>query len=433
MPGRDAASPPITRRLILSNALALTIGSALAQGLMAVTVLLTARQLGVMSFGQYTATFSVAAFTSVLFNLGLDTWLLRSGAREQHRLGELLGNALIVKLLLGSVWLAGLVLILPRLNPGTFVASLVCIAGIAILGEGLLSAMLSAFKALLRTRVPVWAMIGLRGTILVLTALLVALGAKNLAGYALIRLIVAAAVAGIVLRLLPFTLRARTRAWPGMGRETLPFAASDLAASVYLQADTTLAAIMLGSAAVGLYAPASSLVNALFVIPAALYTLMIPVLVRTMDARGRLPGRMIVRSLGSFALLGVVLWAGTSLASGRLLTFLLGDAFKGSGVLLAILSPILFLKSVNFGAAAVLVAVGWQGRRVYVQAAAAGLNVALNLAVIPRFGVIGVAWVYVISELCLLLGYLGLVAAWMVRQRRRGDSLPDEGPERTED
>ncbi len=273
--------------------------------------------------------------------------------------------------------------------------------------------MLSAFKALLRTRVPVWAMIGLRGTILALTALLVAFGSSNLAGYAWIRLIVAAAVVGIVLRLLPFTLRARARAWSGMGRETLPFAASDLAASVYLQADITLAAIMLGSAAVGLYAPASSLVNALFVIPAALYTLMIPVLVRTMDAQGRLPDGMIVRTLGSFALLGVALWAGTWLASGRLLTFLLGDAFRGSGALLTILSPILFLKSLSFGAAAVLVAVGWQGRRVYIQAVAAALNVGLNLALIPKFGVTGIAWVYVASELFLVLGYLGLVGAWL--------------------
>jgi O-antigen/teichoic acid export membrane protein len=415
MPGLDAASPPITRRLVLSNAFALTIGSALAQGLMAVAVLITARQLGVMRFGQYAATFSVAAFTSVLFNLGLDTWLLRSGAREQHRLGELLGNALSVKVLLGAVWLATLVFLLPQLNPGTFVASLVCIAGIAILGEGLLAAMLSAFKALLRTRVPVWAMIGLRGTILLLTALLVALGSKNLAGYAWIRLIVVAVVAAVVLWLLPFTLRARARAWRGMGRETLPFAASDLAASVYLQADTTLAAIMLGSVAVGLYAPASSLVNALFVIPAALYTLMIPVLVRTMEALGRLPSRIIFRTLGSFALLGIALWVGAWLASGRLLTLLLGESFKASGALLAILSPILFLKSVNFGAAAVLVAVGWQGRRVYIQAVAAALNVALNLVLIPKYGVTGVAWVYVASELFLALGYLGLIAAWLRR------------------
>lgn len=424
MSGVDATSPPITRRLILSNAFVLTIGSALAQGLMAVTVLLTARQLGVMSFGQYAATFSAAAFTSVLFNLGLDTWLLRSGAREQHRLGELLGNALAVKLLLGTVWLAGLVLILPRLNPETFVASLVCIAGIAVLGEGLLAAMLSAFKALLRTRVPAWAMIGLRGTILALTALLVALGSRNLAGYAWIRLIVAAVVAAIVLRLLPFPLRARARGWQGMGHETLPFAASDLAASVYLQADTTLAAIMLGSVAVGLYAPASSLVNALFVIPAALYTLTIPVLVRTMDGRGRLPDGIVVRTLGSFALLGMALWAGTWLASGRLLTLLLGNSFRGSAQLLAILSPILFLKSLSFGAAAILVAVGWQGRRVYIQAVAAALNVALNLALIPKFGVTGVAWVYVASELLLALGYLGLVAAWMGRQGHLVDPSP---------
>ncbi len=415
-----AEAVPLTRRVILSNAFALTAGSALAQGLMAVAVLLTARQLGAETFGRYTAAFSVAAFTAILFNLGLDTWLLRSGAHEPARLGGFLGDALAIKLAAGVLWLAGLALILPRLNPRTFSTSLVIIAGVTIWAEGLLSVMLAAFKALLRNRVPVAAMIGLRGAMLALCGLLVAAKTTKLTGFAWGRLGLAVTAALIVSRLLPVALRVRTAAWPAIGRETLPFAASELTAAIYVQADTTLAAILLGSAAVGLYSPASSLVNALFVIPAALYTLMIPVLVRTIGARGTLPGRTLWLTLGGFALVGLALWAGAWAISGPVLTWLLTISFKGSGPLLATLSPILFLKSLNFAAAAILVAVGWQSRRVYVQAVAAALNVGLNLAAIPRYGVTGVAWVYVISELALTLGYLGLVAAWRVRARRQG-------------
>jgi O-antigen/teichoic acid export membrane protein len=108
------------------------------------------------------------------------------------------------------------------------------------------------------------------------------------------------------------------------------------------------------------------------------------------------------------------LWAITGLLA-RILPLLLGEAFSPSAPLLAILSPILFLKTCSFGAAAILVAVGWQTRRLYVQATAAAVNVTLNLALIGQFGIRGVAWVYVASELLLTVGYLALVAAWVRR------------------
>ena len=59
--------------------------------------------------------------------------------------------------------------------------------------------------------------------------------------------------------------------------------------------------------------------------------------------------------------------------------------------------------------AAMLVAVGWQSRRVVAQAVAAALNIGLNLLVIQRYGIVSVALVYVITEWVLLGGYLLLL------------------------
>jgi O-antigen/teichoic acid export membrane protein len=60
-----------------------------------------------------------------------------------------------------------------------------------------------------------------------------------------------------------------------------------------------------------------------------------------------------------------------------------------------------------------LVSVGWQRRRVYAQALSALVNVGLNVALIRRFGMTGVATIYVLSEGLLMLGYLLLVLRWM--------------------
>jgi O-antigen/teichoic acid export membrane protein len=90
----------------------------------------------------------------------------------------------------------------------------------------------------------------------------------------------------------------------------------------------------------------------------------------------------------------------------------LGEAYSTTGELLAILSPILFLKTVSFAAAAFLVAVDWQSHRLIPQAISAAVNIVLNLLVIQTLGIQGVAYVYVISEAVLLIGYLFATTRW---------------------
>ena len=57
-------------------------------------------------------------------------------------------------------------------------------------------------------------------------------------------------------------------------------------------------------------------------------------------------------------------------------------------------------------------AVGWQKYRLTPQAISAIANVILNLYFIPQFGVVGVASVYVVSEIVLTTGYIAQSARW---------------------
>ena len=411
-----------SRKTVVSNVVSLTVGSAIAQFLMAASVLLVARQLGPAKFGEYAATFSAVALSSVLFNLGLDTWLLRGGARRPDEMRSLLGNALTVKLVLGIPWLAAVAFVLPRLNPQTFQLPLILVSGLSIWAEGLFSVGLSAFRALLRNETTAVLLVGARGGVFLLTVLLAVAGIQDPNIFAGVRL----AMGGVALIATLLLLPARPALGRGSpqvietARASFPYALSDLMMSVYVQADVTIAAVILGKRAVGFYAPASNLISALTVVPLALFYVTVPVLTNALQASWPQFKKLLRTTLTVSLLVGLALWAVTWLSTG-ILPLLLGEAFRPSAPLLAILSPILFLKTCSFGAAAILVAVGWQTRRLYVQMAAATANVVLNLLLIQQWGISGVAWVYVASEALLTVGYLALVSVWVHRASR----LPD--------
>jgi O-antigen/teichoic acid export membrane protein len=404
----------LSRKTVVGNIVSLTVGSAIAQLLMAASVLLVARQLGPSKFGEYAATFSAVALSSVLFNVGLDTWLLRSGARRPGDIRTLLGDALTVKLVLGIPWLAAAALVLPRLNPQTFQLPLILVSGLSIWLEGLFSVGLSAFKALLRNGTTALLLGTARGGVLVLTVLLALGGRQDPIVYAGARLAMGAVALAATLLFLPVrpALGRSPHYLAGTTRESFPFALSDLLVSVYVQADVTIAAVILGKNAVGYYAPASNLISALTVVPLALFYVTVPVLTNALQSSWLAFRKLLRTTLIGHFLIGLALWAIAWLSTG-ILPALLGEAFRPSAPLLAILSPILFLKTCSFGAAAILVAVGWQTRRLSLQAVAAAANVILNLLLISQYGISGVAWIYVASELLLAVGYLALVWAWV--------------------
>ena len=416
-PSSAQTSTTASRRVVIGNVLSLTVGSGISQALMAVAFLLVARQLGAASFGEFAASFSAAALTSIVFNLGLDTWLLRAGVYDRENLSGLLRNAFEIKLLAGLPWLLALVLILPRLNPETFHPPLVLVSGLVIWLEGLFGVGLSVFRTLLRNQMTALLLVASRGGILLLTGILVVAQVQDVMPYALARLAAGIVIIMVTMWVLPIKPK-RNAAIPlaGTARESLPFALSDLFASVYVQADVTIAGVALGKVAVGLYAPASSLISALLGFPTSLYYVAVPVLTARLGEDRNRFRRAVVSTLALFSLVGLVMWAIAWLCAG-ILPMLLGTSFTGSRALLVILSPILLLKGISFGAAAVLVAVGWQTRRMYVQGLAAILNVVLNLALIARFGITGVAAVYVVSETFLTIGYL----AWVITYLRQSD------------
>jgi O-antigen/teichoic acid export membrane protein len=402
-------------RQVLGNVLMLFSGSALARVLAALILVVIARQIGPQAYGQYSASLALVGLTSVLFSLGLDAWLLYQGGQDLEQLDLWFTSALFLKASLGSLWLLGVWALTPYLNPDSFPWRLVFLASLALWLEEIARIAWAGFKVRLRNDLTLIMMILVQVTFLGATLLLASQQIQEPEPYLTGRLLAAcigAAVSGLlIVRRLGLRLRLES-VWMAL-RTTLPFAVSLGLALVYGQAALTIVAGELGGVAAGIYAPAVNVTNALFLIPIAIFEVMVPILSRS-NARSRAWVRRVsLRLLPIMGFVGAALGIALALASRPLVLLLYGPAYSASAEVLAILGGALALHCPTIALAAVLVAVGWQVRRVGVQAVAAALNVALNLLFVQQLGVIGVAKVYVASEFILLLGYLGLFILWM--------------------
>ncbi len=408
-------SPRITqlktdRRTIIANLLTLFSSSALSQALTAVLLLLTARQLGPEAYGQYAGALAFVSSLSIVYSLGLNLWLLRRGSQTPHQLGQTLGSVFALKLVIGLAWLAIIWVAAPFLRSETLTPELVPLAAMLVLGTNLFTTLLTGFKAILRNSIN--AILDLASITVQLAFTIILIQAGNLAAAVYLRarlvvvifsLIAAILVAHALLHLQP----RRQSAWLAL-LQSLPFAASEFLGWMFMRVDLLIIALRLNQYAAGIYSTAEGILNALFLVPQTVGFVLIPVLSQHFAANLKQAWATARRTLLLQALVGISLFAGIWLCL-PVVTWLLGSAFQETEAILQILSPIILLHSISFGLGAILVATDQQSQRSLVQLLAVIMNIVLNLAIIERSGIRGVAVVYILTEIALVIGYAALV------------------------
>jgi len=408
------AALDLTRRNLLRNIATLFSGSVVAQGMTALALLLTARQLGADGYGPYAACIALASIAAILFSLGLDIWLLREGGRSALPLAELAGSVLAIKVAFGLGWMALFFVLAPLLQPDTYPAGLMRWSLLVVWLDVLLATVLTSFKAALRSRTPALLEAGADLIWFLATLALIGLGLRQPERYFQIRALVSAPalLLGVWLLRRAVGLRFSLSTARLALRQCFPFALADLLGTITMRADLVIVGWALGKTAAGVYSPAVGLVNMVFLAPMAVHTVMVPVLsnlYRNHPAQAR---RSAGRTVLLLTVMGVALTAAFA-AVAPLLVRILGPSYQGSLGILRIISLVLLFKSLSFGMAAIIVATDQQAQRTAVQAVAALANILLNLLVVSRWGVQGVAGVYVLTEVILLAGYTWI--AWRKR------------------
>jgi O-antigen/teichoic acid export membrane protein len=404
------APADISRKKIVGSIATLLSGSVVAQLMTALALLLTARQLNADGYGRYSACVAITSLTSIVFSLGLDIWLLREGGRQTHRLKELAGSVICIKASLGIIWMLAFTLFGPLLNQSTYPIGLIHWSLLLIWLDTLLATTLTAFKSALINKVPAILEACADFIWFSSTILLILYGATQPEAFIKIRVIIS--IAALLIAILLFNRLIGLRFSRAVVREAIrgafPFATSEFLGMVTLRADVVIVGLTLGEYATGVYSPAVGLINMALIVPMAVYTVMLPVLGKLYRSH---PVQALITSYRTIALsfiIGVGLML-IFLFGAPLVVVILGQSFQASVAVIRILSMVLLFKCVSFGMAAIMIATDKQTKRTIVQTIAAAVNVVLNLSIVYILGVKGVAGVYVITEIILLVGYTWVV------------------------
>ncbi len=371
------------------------------------------RILGPTGNGEYAFATNLFVYFAAVTNFGLSTLVSREIARRRADLLNIFGNALVLRL---AVLMAGapimvLVALAYRLGgsiSNVTVAVTVLIA-VSLIPSSINQAYAAVYAGFERT--------DFRGAVAIGTALFT-VGAGVLAlltGTGLIGLGAVAIVAGLLTfatlaRPLGYKLlgayRLVTRRELGaMARDAIPLMLNELLANVFFQIDILVIQSLQGTEMVGKYNASYKFIAALTVIPVAVALPLFPALVRAAANPEEL-GRWFVRAWRFLAIIGLpIVVVFTVFADGIVRSFW-GDRFlPEGGEVLRVLIWFLPFALLNAMFQQVLISIDRLRTIATSFVAATALNLALNLALLPEFGIVAAAYATVIAEIALLVLY----------------------------
>lgn len=361
-----------------------------------------ARLLGPSAKGRFTLVLLYSQLAALIVGWGTDQALAVVSGRDKATARHGFANALIWTAVVGgaavfgSVWLFGapgdgpasgpLASLIPNLSGTQFLFAAIAVPGELFFGLGL-------FALLGRKRVVPYSLIRVlrRGVLLLIIVAAAAIARLSLDVALVINLVALVMTAGAILwvaatdgivgsspsrTLLAEELRFGTKALPGSLAERLQF-----------RADSFLINIILGVRETGIYSVTSGLAETLWYVPNALGTVMFSRAVDPKADAGRIAA-VLTRTTLAVALATAI---PAFIFGPRLVRFVYGSQFTDAGVALRLILPGIVAYSVVAVLSRYITGRGRPGTGTLILVAGLVVNVAINLFLIPRYGIDGAA------------------------------------------
>jgi O-antigen/teichoic acid export membrane protein len=363
-----------------------------------------ARALMPEAFGVIGWGIAVIGYLGLLVNFGIDRHALRLISRDRDAIRDISGTVLSLRLVLAAIlyalWL-GFIAVLDR-DPLVRMV-------FAVQGLGLFVTAITldfAFQAVERmgvnaARQIAASLLGLAG------ALLLVKGAGDVALAAGVT-VVATGLAALG-AMAVFSTRFGTLAigwnpprWRNMLRASAPVALAGILTTIYITADLVMLGFMADAQEVGLYS-ASARLSVMALVPASMVgAAFLPQLAASRDDQPR-RARIAARHAAPVLVVGAVIAALAVAYPGQLLGIVFGDAYLPATVTLGLLLAASAVSCLRLCHDAALLAWDFDRERLVTLGAAAALNIALNLVLIPRFGGYGAALATLAAEVVAFL------------------------------
>ncbi len=380
---------------------------------------LIVRHLGAEAFGQYAAVLSFGAVFVFLADLGLNLYAVREVARSREE-GQRVAQ---IDTLYSDVFALRLLLTLVATSVTLLAAGLtgrppIMVGAIALSSLGLLmyslqgpcEAVLFGFeRAYLVARAKVLAQF----VFVVTGAIALFLGygyygliVANLLGIALMTINCWQAVMRLGIR----HRRSMALRWPRLLRASMPFGMIGLMLGLSYKFDTILLNVFRGDVETGYYSAGYNLVFSVVLLSNVLNTSLYPSLVRQAASAPERLASTCASALRYLMLVALPVAVGGCLMAERLVLFLYtGEYLPTSSVLRIVIWVVPLMFTSEFLQYVALVR-GQERLVARSVAVSTGMNVILNLLLIPHFGILAAAAVTVVTELVLVVQY-----AWIQR------------------
>lgn len=374
------------------------IGSLALTGLFAIAY---ARLASVAEFGEYSFVITVAALAVAVANGGLQALGIKLFHENPGTASAALNSIIAVRESVAFLCFLGVVIIAATAGDAALAWATV-IGGLAVFARALDAPELY-FQSTFQAKVPSLVRIATGAAFFAIR--IVALQATtDFVLFVWLYLLEYVVTTGLLLALA--AKYAHWRPWVGQGarsslslaRSSLPLYLSSIANQVNLKIDVVFLQFMIGATAVGLYSAAARLSEMLYVIPVAYMTATFPVLLRSRrDSDQESYHQNLQNAYDAAFWLGVAFVAGTAITASWVVNLLFGPEYAPAADVLrihALACPFVFMAAVL---SKWIVAEGTLWISIARHAAGAIAAIAMNLLLIPSFGIIGSAWATVIS------------------------------------
>jgi len=390
--------------LINSGYATVTAGSAV---LLLALLIIAGRFLSVIDYGRFQFALALTTIVETLMDIGLSQVTTRTVARRKETAGQLFRHVLGLKLVWVSAGLAVLVAITPILRSDRQIIRLCYLMGISSAVRSYLLTARGLLQGLDRFDLEAVVVVSDRVLLLILGAAVLG------SGYGLLGLALAFVVSRLAMLLVVLVVLRRVvgrvrpqfdrEIWRDLQKAALPVGFFMIALNMYTYIDTVILGIMRTDAETGWYAASYRVYEGLTYVPSVLAAVLTPRL-SFLFVHDRAAHRaLLTRALAAATALGILLGGIALLAAHPIVVTLFGDAYAPAARPMQVLaggSVFVFCTWILHAAA---ISIDFDRRLLLTTVIGLGANVALNILLIPPYGIRGAAWATLLAEAVTVL------------------------------
>ncbi len=373
--------------------------------------IIVAHRIGVEASGKYTAALAFTSIFVVLVDFGFTNIFIRESAKERERLPEYLGVVLGVKIVFAALAYLAMAGAVTLLGYDADIRLLIALGGVTMILDSWHLTLYGTLRTLGNLSYEAIGMVGSQLVTFILGTIFLFAGRPL--PYLMLAFLIASAmnvlyahlILSIRYRVCP---RPRVR-WPllkTLARMAAPFALIAIFFRVYSYVDSVMIFKLAGATAAGWYGIPAKIINAFLFIPLALGAATYPRLSESVASDPRRAAHIFEQSIKFLLLVVSPLAFGIIIVSPAVIPLVFGAGFAGSVPPLRILLLSMIFSYLTYPIGACLNALGKQFSNMLIVGIVMVVNVALNVAVITRSGVVGAATTALVSNILLVaLGY----------------------------